>query len=1038
MSSPISNCLPRAVVPNGAPLVAHVADEIRNFRTQNPMARIIVIVPSFYSAFFLRRAVTERLCEGTGGGFFNVEFMRIEEVADRLFDSTPDRPNRPSMSRLIASELINNAVLETETPGPLTEHANNDSTLNAVQQTLQELERLDGGAEGALKRLANGARSGLYPQLTEIQRRYSDVAKEYLTRENVADFAAATATDYPETVRSTLASRIIFVLPPTPPDAYSRLRDILRRLDFTSTVEVKADSPPSTNGSDDAAQTRFYSAMGAADEPRALIRNIIADARDGIRFGEMAVFYPTSDYASRIKDALNDAGIKNCGPSPSTLAETPAGKFVSLFFAMLAEDMRRDTFTSWTSSSPVCDPQTGERVPYVQWEVISRNAKISRFSGEIEWETSLERYARLMRRRAKRASDSVDDDDASVDPESLFEIANEALKLRGFVSELNGHTSAVKPTNWNAWVDWLETVISTYLVASNRPDAEDGFGLKQITEELGRVRELDAVTRSEVDLPKFIRTVQRLLRSNVGNSSGWGSSVLVAPLAAGVGNSLKSIHILGMSEGSLPSPRRSDPLLSDGLRRELDPEGSRLLTSSDRLEIDHETFLSAKACASHSRLYWNKALMGATNESYPSPWFVDEIQKASGQTNISVKSLMDPCSKFVETVTSLSEIATPSFVASSEYEYGLWDVATRSQNPAMRDDLLNDPSFHTLAAGYTATQSRLGADFGPFDGNVGDSTLNWRRQWQTSATSLEIYAQCPYRYFLAHDLEVDQRIDPEESLELSALDKGSLVHSILEQYFNSGRAERTDEGFTALVEVAETEIERFRREEFIGYGAVFELEKVKLLRDLGNWHRTNSDVLLGYEGEYLTERPFGYRDDNGSITVNDDLSVHFRGKIDLIAISPDGERALVLDFKSGTTSYSDIEKDVTDAGKKLQLPIYSIVADEILGHATDIEAAFWFVFLSGGQRLRPMKLATLEEARERFNHVISKIVNGVESGIFPARPGDRKRYGDNEFWENCRYCPYDAVCPSDRLVSWNRKKHAPQIAEYVELAEGKS
>ena len=174
-------------VPNGAPLVDFVAASIERIRTLNALSRIVVVAPSLYSAFFLRRAVTTKLCDD--GGFFNVEFMRIEEVADILFAAT-DQPEGPSMTRLIASELIHNAIYDVGTPGPLTRHADNDATLDAVQRTLQELELLDGGAEAALVQLARGSHNGLYPQLLEIQRSYTAFASSYLTREKKASMAA--------------------------------------------------------------------------------------------------------------------------------------------------------------------------------------------------------------------------------------------------------------------------------------------------------------------------------------------------------------------------------------------------------------------------------------------------------------------------------------------------------------------------------------------------------------------------------------------------------------------------------------------------------------------------------------------------------------------------------------------------------------------------------------------------------------------------------------------------------------------------------
>ena len=139
---------------------------------------------------------------------------------------------------------------------------------------------------------------------------------------------------------------------------------------------------------------------------------------------------------------------------------------------------------------------------------------------------------------------------------------------------------------------------------------------------------------------------------------------------------------------------------------------------------------------------------------------------------------------------------------------------------------------------------------------------------------------------------------------------------------------------------------------------------------------------------------------------------------------------MVFDFKTGRTSYSNIENDITDSGTKLQLPIYSIVASEILGNSPDIQAAFWFVFISGNQSLRPMKKVMLIDALEGFRPVLATIVDGIRSGAFPARPGKRSQ------WNNCTYCPYDDVCASDRQIAWDRKKSDPVLENYVALAEG--
>ena len=911
-------------VPNGAPLVDFVATAIKRSRIRNALFRILVVVPSLYSAFFLRRAVTAKLCDD--GGMFNVEFMRIEDVSDVLFDAT-HQPETPSMTRLIASEFIHNAIDVINTPGPLTSHADNESTLDAVQRTLQELELLDGGADAALVKLARRSQNDLYPQLLEIQRRYAALASSYLTRERKASMAAQAVSDDADRVISILGHDMIVVRAPSPPDAYTRLWNVLERLDCSVAVRISPEDRPHHQYDDASAQTRFYSTKSAADEPRALIRNIMSDAREGMRFGDMAVLYPTPDYSSRVKDALDAADIKNCGPSPKTLGEMPTGKFVSLFLTMLSTDIRRDTFTAWTTSAPVINPTNASRVPAVTWEIVSRNANIASFAKTTGWQRLLRRFEYRMNRRADRADDA-DAESKTINPESYRDAASAASELRHFVSALSDRIDIDDRRSWAEWAGWIDGILGDYHVQTDGVDGAKRTGFDSVSAEIDQVRGLDSVTSTRVGFARFARTIQKLLRARVGGDSGWGSAVLVAPISASIGTAFKSVHIVGMSEGVLPNPGRSDPLLSDEWRRRLDPEGSRLTTKRDDLEHQHREFELALECAQSRRLYWNKAILGATNESYPSPWFIDEILKSHNKANVPVKSLMDRQSDWVESVETLSDVFSSSFEASSDYEFAIQDAAIRSRNDTDLKTLLNEPSNRALMRGGHALRSRQSATFGPYDGNIPARLIGPKESMSFSASALQSYAECPYRYFLAHELNADERIDPEESLHLSALDKGILVHSILEEFFSRFGVDASEEGLKHLIGVSNEVCDRFLRDEYIGSNSIFELERGNLIRQLKHWHRENLDVLDDYDGELMTERRFGYEDDNlGSHILADGFSLKLRGKIDLIAVSESRDRALVLDFKSGRSgSYTDIDRDVTASGTKLQLPIYSLMA----------------------------------------------------------------------------------------------------------------
>jgi hypothetical protein len=65
--------------------------------------------------------------------------------------------------------------------------------------------------------------------------------------------------------------------------------------------------------------------------------------------------------------------------------------------------------------------------------------------------------------------------------------------------------------------------------------------------------------------------------------------------------------------------------------------------------------------------------------------------------------------------------------------------------------------------------------------------------------------------------------------------------------------------------------------------------------------------------------------------------------------------------------------------------------------------------------------------------VVNEVVRNIEGGVFPARSGDYE-----PFWgahQNCSWCEFDRLCPRDRHERWAGKAAAPELADYLALAE---
>jgi ATP-dependent helicase/nuclease subunit B len=191
-------------------------------------------------------------------------------------------------------------------------------------------------------------------------------------------------------------------------------------------------------------------------------------------------------------------------------------------------------------------------------------------------------------------------------------------------------------------------------------------------------------------------------------------------------------------------------------------------------------------------------------------------------------------------------------------------------------------------------------------------------------STLEAYAECPYRWFVGHELR-PQRIGPEEE----ALTAGQIAHKVLERLY----ADPPADGDRPTAETLAAWRSRARE-------LVEEAGAAKLPRERTDTaaalHRVEGLVLAFLADEAktptafrpdpkLAEARFGFPDSEKPALRLRGGGVH--GQIDRIDIGPGGE-ALVQDYKSGANVQGG--KGMLEKGK-LQLQLYLLAAQELWG-----------------------------------------------------------------------------------------------------------
>lgn len=1029
----------------GSDTFARVEELVQAYRREDPFGRITVVVPSYYSAYYLRRRLAPR-------GYFNVDLTRLDDLAEKIGGSHVERP---PLTRLQASALVYSAAMSAPAEsriGPIRSHT---SLHTALRSTFRQLEAL---GQDPVPLLPEGSK--LVREVADIYLAYRRSRAGWREQVDVAR-AAAGALQKGEYPAAGLGKLIVLRIE-VPPPQFAPLDRALARIPGASilvassgdedadrlvgaNVAGNAPSRSSEIAGREKSKVKLISSPDRASEVRYVVREVVRHAVErSIPFYRMAVLFDDHSYGYRVEEALKFAGVPVSGPDPVPDSASPEGRFITglldLFLAHQEGGWTRQDFARWVTSAPVSYPGTGREVPAARWDAISRSASVT--AGIGGFRARLGRYARRQRAYADNITDS--DDLHEIRASSYRSQAEHAEKMLEFAEGLADRAPSAGSSDLPAHSRWLRGLWDSYLLRSGTPDPV----IERVERLFDEMEELKSPAGEKMALQHFSALVREELDRQRRNLRHPGQGVFVAPLSMTAGCEFDVVHILGMSEGSYPGRDRDDPLLPDAVKSELDPAGVVMPDRLRRARLERRTFLVARGTASTQYLYWPRGEAGARRGSGPARWFLEAARDVSSDQSLQPNHLLldspeNPVVILPDETPANEAISVPA----DRHEYTLKSAdAWRSADRPRGDHFLaSDPAYPVRRA-LDFEDARQTSEWTVFDGNLSSADPGERKLPIVSASRFESWANCPYRYFLAYVAGVGPTERPEDEPGITPLERGSIVHHVLEHFVKERSAREIDDRAGQLELLRELVGKSF--DEFEGDGssvhpALLAMERESIVRNLERWLSAESEIMAEWGVEPIEpEFEFGFGGSTApavEVPIGNGETVLFRGKIDRIDKSDDGNRIIVADYKTGVSrTYRDLEEDPVIRGTALQLPLYTRAALAMSeGEAIDpvVQAAYWFVFEKGGTVLKP-DLANQPVWVEKFDEVVSVIAGGIRDGVFPPAPRGRpgRRDGKSEL-ENCRWCPYDAVCPADRMDAWNLKRDAPGVKAYRELSE---
>jgi RecB family exonuclease len=280
---------------------------------------------------------------------------------------------------------------------------------------------------------------------------------------------------------------------------------------------------------------------------------------------------------------------------------------------------------------------------------------------------------------------------------------------------------------------------------------------------------------------------------------------------------------------------------------------------------------------------------------------------------------------------------------------------------------------------------------------------------------------------------------PEDIMQLAPIDRGSLVHDVLDRFLAEMR-ERPDAGRPwhdddrrRLRAIAEAVSAEFEAKGLTGRRLLWHRDRRLILADLDAFLDADERFrATGIAQTLATELAFGMSDGGGdavAVQLGDGRTVRLRGRADRVDCRADGD-LVVIDYKtSSDRNYKALGHDQpVMAGTRLQLPAYAYAARAAYGApGTRVEAYFWLVGKGRNQRFG---YDVDDYVDEVFSATLRTIVDGIEGGVFPAWPAEPAPTP----FIGCVYCNPDGMGTTDRWREWERKFDAPQLAGFLSLS----
>ena len=788
------------------------------------------------------------------------------------------------------------------------------------------------------------------------------------------------------------------------------------------------------------ASLHIISAPDQTQEAREIARTILSLVREqDYTFDEIGVLLTESNtYGPLLRETLSRLGIPCTLVAEQPLLATRQGKAGQALCQLLSENCSRQRlFAFLRLARPPFQDLIGEavsRAHIARWEALCLEAGIGR--GGQEW------HVRLAALEARYQNPS----------EGQAERLAPALRLLvRFMDRLLADVKMVQDQHtWEGWLIHFLRMYADYVSdkvswSDEEPDQQDiGEQSPNIGETLRSLSPLLAETTRPAEWVEAV--LGCLAWGKVQLRKTHTTGVFLGEVTQATGLRFRAVILPGLAQESGARLPSQDPILSDAERQHL----AEVLTMDvpvRRQAVERRQLLFMLATQSAQEmlcLTYPRTVRGAARP--PATLLLQTVSVLCGRQ--ATLADLQHRSRWVSAAGGYAQSTRPAVDALEFHLAYAFSHAQQVAGHTVQPGLQTLPFFVPAARALEQRWERpsLTAFDGCMQAESVKSTLRrhlFPQGLHLSASSLETYARCPFRYFLETVLALKPWEEPEQILALLPRDRGVLVHTILHDFFSRLQqadqlplsTKRADDERRLLTQVAEEQCAVFAQTRPVGLPLLWECEREHLLRRLHAFLQRERQTVHGFcpaafevffgigtkgresertpDPQFLTPNiPVPFRLDTGE-------EVQLRGRIDRIDVSAEHidlvqpRQARILDYKTGRAPTRGFA-----GGTALQLALYLYAAQYLRPDLDWVRAEY----MSVDGVAQPDKKSLTAEAQAAtlgtLRTIITRLAEGITAGLFfPVA-------------DACQSCAFPEICSAHGAEWAVQKLHDPQTTAW--------